>query len=626
MNYGFQARYTGISEGAVNGGTLRLINSGTGTMKVTGGTDRSSSGIRRGASGGSFEFINSGGGTAAITGGSYTYSHGIDGFTNGSTVLIENAGMGSFTLAGGKIAAGIVTLAGSGTQSTIVNRDGGIFIIKGGIGSTAVTCSSGISRMAMDEGSTAVIRNAEGSLMIIRGSENVESYGINRIGYYSGKGMIVNEAGASMKISGTAASAGIRMFRDQNGNGTLVNAGTLWLNDTAFGTMGGDSPDGSKPFVNEAGGHVKAAVGAMFTGAALSETVKTKTLAVRVLLEDGTATSIDYEMTGTDRGLTGSAAVKSDWLDSAFFADGSTVTFTDLTEGETGTEELREKFRDAFGAGVTVKFKKPFDEKGLDADGTRAILAVNPGAVFYDTDLDAEGERFVAEGSVGFRTITGASGIRVADGGRLTLIGNGTSVADTQLSVASGGTLVLGTSSSAVTETQGGSLKSLASAGTVSLRAGDFSLGSFRNTGSAVSEAGTVLTLAGEGPSDVGRYVNRGVVRIAGAVTGGTLTQERGRLEVASGSAAHFESLSGTGTIDNQGTLVADSGTVTGNVTSNGLTVIESYRGGITSTFAASGGTVMADTFQAAGVVRAGGRCDARDRPRGERSLSPRSS
>ena len=526
----------------------------------------------------------------------------------GSRVSIDNSGI--LSILGGAGGEGVPFAVVDGGSATVVNRGGAEMTIAGGSESYV----SGIGTFSVQWGSegtsTAEIINEAGAVLNISGGTAAGARGIT---YGTGSGgasfSILNQEDALLKLTGNTAQAIKYLNYSANSSAAIINSGTAVLNANAFYKFGEANADGSKNFTNKAAGTLRAEVGALFTGATVTKTEQTKTITVGMMTADGVKKSESRELTGYDYSVTGSAiSMKSDWLNLAEFEEGSTVVFTDVPEGSEAAETIRTKFADAHGSGVNLAFAKPFAERGIDLASAQAMVDAHPGVVFYDSDIAVGGDIFKITGTTGFRSISGATGVTVTDGAMLTLIGDSRTASDSPLCVKEGGSLQLGTLVGDLGQS-GGSLRSISNAGALTVLGG-FAAKTLRNTGTASSDYGAIMELTGRGTeaSDIGSYVNRGILRISGEAKSGRVKQDYGRFEVSAGASAHLDTLEGNGIVENKGTLVAEGGTLTGTVISEGLTSIEHYRGGLGSNFkAANGGVVMAESFNSLGVVRASG-------------------
>ena len=251
---------------ASDGGTGSILNTGSGTLTISGGNYAGSYALSSCADGtgsvstisnlGSGDIIfKSGAGTsmyAHANGGTGIISNlgsgnviikndspsGIEGYTagiqinclNGGTAILSNQGTGDLIISGGsaKSAYGMATNASSRGTSSILNTGSGTTTITGGSG----TSSYGIETNAF---STGTITNEQDGNLNILGGAGEFAFGI-RINVNNGDGKIINSGSGILTISGGSGSGasaiqfnthgrGPTSTISNEGNGTLIISG-----------------------------------------------------------------------------------------------------------------------------------------------------------------------------------------------------------------------------------------------------------------------------------------------------------------------------------------------------------------------------------------------------------------
>lgn len=251
---------------ASDGGTGSILNTGSGTLTITGGNYVGSyalsscaygtgsvstisnvgSGdiIFKSGSAGTSMYAHANGGTGIISNlgsGNVIIKNdspsGIEGYTaaiqincrDGGTAILSNQGTGDLIISGGsaKSAYGMATNASGGTSS-ISNTDSGTITITGGSG----TYSYGMETNARTK--STISNERDGNLNILGGTGE-SAYGI-RINVYNGDGKIINSGSGTLTISGGSGqgAAAIQINThgkaptstiSNDGNGTLIISG-----------------------------------------------------------------------------------------------------------------------------------------------------------------------------------------------------------------------------------------------------------------------------------------------------------------------------------------------------------------------------------------------------------------
>ena len=598
-----EAASFGIGTGASFDGEFYLRQLGTGSTLISGGTDSFSRGINIVACEAS-ALIGTAAGSMTIRGGSAVGADGIgSGSVEGLWYLLNTEGA-SMKIEGGTAseAHGIRQAALDGGETIIGNTGGGSLEISGGSASGA----HGIAAMTAAETAEAVLINEEGGVLTISGGTATGAHGIGVMAL-TGSAYLGNDEGSVLRLAGTPTAPAIGTLNaTATGCATIENAGLMVMNSNAIGSFGEANADGSKLFYNDRNAILEAPVGLLFNGGSVAGNPTTAETVVKFVSADGTEISKHVTVSGTDYLLTAdSLSVKPDWAEKAEFSEGSTVRFTDVTLGSAGEVLVREAFEAAFGTGVNLDFALPVASRQPAFSEVSALIAAYPGAVFYETDLDTEGHPFSVTAPVGLRSVSGAK-VTVAAGGELTLLGNGEKAAAVPIDVVEGGILRLGTENSTLTASNGGRLTRIINGGVFIANSGAFTVEVLRNSGSAVIEPGASLTLTGTGgrASEIGDLTNAGTLVVSGQISSGNLTNAGGRLKVEEGASVHLTTVSG-GKIENQGVLIADRA-VSADISTAGLTDLPGYAAGIGTTLSVpAGGTLLAETFNSVGVVRA---------------------
>lgn len=632
---------------AADNASADIANCGSGVITIIGGTGGSAGipetasafGIYEAASDeGEFYLRNFGSGSIVIAGGSDAYGRGINRVSVEAEAVIGTAA-GSMTVKGGSAAGadGIGTGSIEGTWY-LLNTEGAAMLIEGGTASDAhgiryaaltggealignsvgaMTVRSGtaegahgIAALTAAETAEAILLNEAGGTVTIEGGRAQNAHGIAVLSL-AGSAYIGNDEGSVMLLTGTASGAALgRLNASEKGSAQIENAGLLILKAHAIGDFGRPNADGSPQFLNDPTGTLETSVATLFVGAAVTAVPVSSTAEVKFLTPEGAEEVRVVTVSGADYEFAADAlSVREDWRAQAAFEEGSTVRLTDVTAGSAGEERIRDAFEAAFGSGVNLTFALPVAERQAGFADVKALIDANPGAMFYETDLETGSNAFSVTSALGLRSLGTGTAVLVEAGGELRLIGTGETAAKTPVTVREGGILLLGDAPQTVSR-YGGRLTKLESAGILSVTRGSFSAEVLQNTGTAVVETGATLTIAGRPyeSSNLGTITNRGTLRIEGKTESGEITNAGGRLEVAEGAGAHLTTVSGKGSIENAGVLITDAGTVTGTLVTEGITDIPAYSGGITSTLeVAEGGTLIAREFQAIGVVRASG-------------------
>ena len=460
----------GIEVNAYDGGRGEIINSGTGEI-IIGGVNESVSMEANAGERGVGSILNTGEGTIKISdNGLFTNA------TNAGTAFISNTGSGGVLIQSGKGASmgsnayngeGIISNDGSGTlvieggtefmvvglvinayrlnydgkvTGKILNTGNGTLIIKGGTGESA----SGISGNAMlAEG---LIENSGNGVLTIQGGEGIYSAGIDDVAIgsedYDGRGEITNGENGTINIVGdkNAGGYGIKeLTSGSNSYARVNNARTMNLNAKAIEKFG----DGDVLVTNAPTGTVNADAGAIFVKA---EGTETGSVGISILQKRVT----DWISAGTTvEGFDASSgtqmwALKDDWRLHSKWEDGGSLVITDVMEGSLAAQQIEAAFRETFGTGTSLTFKGENDEasEGLAPKFTTAVANALIAQGYSNsivtnfnldaTDASGNAQALVIGGteegaitdSIGFRQIRGASSVTVKGDKTLALIGN----------------------------------------------------------------------------------------------------------------------------------------------------------------------------------------------------------
>ena len=556
-------------------------------MTITAGSGYDAYGIGYNAygSGSHGTISNEGEGTLTITGGSGTSAYGI--YVNGDEGgigTISNTGAGTLTITGGSgdDAYGIEYNAAMEGTGTITNTGAGTLTITGGSGPYAY----GISYNAYDGGTGTITNTGAGTLTIMGGSGK-EAYGIDHNAYDGGTGTISNTGAGTLSILGNleADSYGIGSIADSGSVGRLENAGVMNLNKNAIESFG----DGDALVTNASTGTVNAEAEAIFAKK-----------------ESSSATDSEIGMLNPDDGLNGSAEVegfgssstaivwnlKDDWASHSVWEDGGTLNITDVVEGSLAAQQIESAFTELFGTGTTLNFLGEDDwaSGGVSSSdsftasvGNALIDQGYAGNIVTNFNLDnaasdgtaqaltiGTGDGEVIKDSLGFRQIEGVSSVTVNNGKYFALIG-----------LPAGGELIKG--GAPVTLDNGTLMLGV----TPALSAREDS-----------STSGTLETVTMANNSAV--EVENMWVRIDSVKGNGDVSiTDTGRL--------YAKDLNVEGNVDNDGTLSADSLTVSGGTLTTTNVLKSEGKISVTETGTLSADGILAsDTLDVKGVLKLG--------------------
>lgn len=480
-------------------------NLSSGDLQIEGGSSSSHIyGISLGASGSGNSAVirNTGNGTLSIKAGAVNvHCYGISiGSQSGGKFVLENSGKGNIIIQGNKVhwSLGVsVGSSGKGSVTSFINSGNGHFSIQG---MEASDHGYGIYTGASDSGTLEIRNTGKGLYTIQAGNYN----GINNLAS-SGQAVIYNGLDSTMEILGSNSCEAINLLRSDNGSATITNAGTMIMNAKAIGSFGGANSDGSKSFVNESTGLLKAEIGTLFTGGTISKATSNITNFHTLVLPDGTTTTVSGQAKANVYKSSGTWTLKSDWRSYASFQTGSTILFSNLTAGMSGAEDIRNKFNAAFGTGVNVVFAEPelLEEESIGSSIINDVLSTNEGAVFIDKGFNSTNDKVVIgdsgdiPGSIGFKKLDGASQVQVIAGKKFTLLGDGTIATNAAVTLENGSEMDLGSLSKAVSAQQGGSIGTITNHGSLNVRKGKFTTDSVSGSGSLlVDEEGDLISIS----------------------------------------------------------------------------------------------------------------------------------
>ena len=611
----------GINLITYNGGVGKIINNKASTLTISGGSGRETYGIETVAWAGTVQISNSAGAELKITGGSGIGAHGIYklAYGSGSQGIIDNSGIMSISGALEAGARGIEHLSYQG-GSVEINNSGelkisggskssyGIQLVAYGSDSKATitntkqlsilagenSSSYGILKVAMGGGEVKII-NEKGANFQISGSESstaiqnlsydstskstIENYGhmilssgsVSTLTGNGGNSQIINHNGAELTINGNSNRFAINGLSSGGiDNSTLENSGILNLNARAIQSFGNGAT-----VTNHSTGTVNAEVEAIFEDGGTTTTKIQKDITV---VTSSVASNVKTDAYGTTTVTEEGWVLKDDWANHSVWEDGGTLTITDIADGTFDAQTIKEHFEEQFGTGTTISFTG----EGGKAEGESSVTndvfkmtVVNAlisegkafdGSVVTSEVLDAENRAFslARRGTLaknfGFKGISKATSVSVADGFELVLSGDAVDTAS-EFDLTDGaavsvrnGSLVLGLNVAPYADYRG-------SLDSVTLNA---------SSGQAVLEAS-----AGEFAADKVNAVKNGLVSVAQNATlsiadldtDGTSSvnvEQSGSLNLT-GAAVIAGSVANAGSID-----AADTLTVSGNWTGAG--------------------------------------------------------
>ena len=433
---GIQLQGYGIKYNAANDGTGTISNEGDGNLTISGGMV-GTYGIENNAYGSNStgNIRNKGEGALTISGGSGNGAHGINfNALNGGNGTISNEGEGVLTIRGGYGANGLHTNASRNSGvGTIVNAGNGQLTIQGGDSDA----SHGIYYNA-SYAAAGTIQNSSTGTLTIQGGSSGSAYGLYCNTYVAGSaGTIGNAKGGTLNILGNkdAESYGIGYLAGSTGTtGRLENAGTMNLNKYAIQDFG----NGDALVTNKATGTVNAEAEAIFENGGTTTTVEEKPISV-FSYSTGKTVQQTIDTFGTILAQA-SWKLKDDWAKHSVWEDGGKLVITDIADGTAEAQSIRDAFTAKFGTGTTLEFTGTGggDDPGSGMSTNFTIAHVlqlldegkaGDGSVITSEALDAEGDVFMLgnggyiEHDFGFMGIQNTSGISVADGKTLTLMG-----------------------------------------------------------------------------------------------------------------------------------------------------------------------------------------------------------
>lgn len=226
--------------------TVELINSGSGTFTLRGGTASNISAITTGATTGTFNLKNTGSGTFAIDGGSQQMAMAITTVAGANaTGLIENSGTGTIKIQamGAQDSNGIYYLAdGANANATLRNSATGTITVTGG----SVNASLGIRGLVNSAGSAKVENTGGGTINVVGGS------GPNAAGINVLNGAVTNTTG-TMNFLASPTSWAVKFMTLNSISGSITNSATMNFTGSTAGTAASyalSSADGTGSITN----------------------------------------------------------------------------------------------------------------------------------------------------------------------------------------------------------------------------------------------------------------------------------------------------------------------------------------------------------------------------------------
>ena len=610
---GSEDNAVGIGFNGHNGAHGIISNAGTGKLTIQGGTYETVSGIKYNAygTGAKGEIRNDSSGTLTIRAGSALSAEGISVFagnggsgtlTNSGTLLVEGSS---------EVGANAVGILASGAGSVAeIHNYGGTISILGHKGSGINVCASADGHVNIENHSgtieiqageedgsygihdfvstsTAAQQGGSGriendGIMNITGGAGSNAFGMATIGWNyeggpvqvqavvnnsgvmtvkagTGKGAhgiawafagntdggIFNKSGGTISLLGTesASAIGGLSFTDTTAN--FTNEGTVNMNKYAIGSL----TDGVQrnSFINASTGTVNTEAEAIF-----EKTESSLDVASEVGLlnpKDGATDNVEVDGFGANETKL-SWSIKDDWAIHSVWEDGGVLNITDVMEGSYAAQQIEAAFTEVFGTGTKLNFQGEDDwaSGNLVTDaftasiGNALIDQGYAGNIVTNFNLDnaaedgtaqaltiGTGDGQVIKDSLGFRQIEGVSSVTVNSGKYFALIG-----------LPAGGELVKG---GAPVTLDNGTLKlgvtPAESARTDSSTAGKLETVAMKNGSKIETENMWVQVASVEGQGDV------------------SLT-ETGRM--------HVGNMNVKGSVKNEGTLSADTLTVSGSL------------------------------------------------------------
>lgn len=301
-----------LADGSNAAGTLR--NSSTGVINLTGGSYNASLGLRQMINtSGTAKIENTGGGTINISGGTVSNTAGL----NGLNGIVSNAS-GTINFLASTTSAAVKTFTVNSLSGSITND--GTMNFTGNAGGSSV-----VYAVTAADGSGSI---ANAGNMTIAGGIDTLSIGLSNTGT-----LHINSI-----TNGSKSAKGIRTAS----SGTITNAGTLYLDANAIGTVG--------TFTNKAGATVNTEAAAIFqSGATTSKQVEVPVTTIDPKHPLGYVeehTVANYKATQV---TTGSWALKSDWATSKVkWENGGNLIINDIKDGTASATYIRDAFAAKF--------------------------------------------------------------------------------------------------------------------------------------------------------------------------------------------------------------------------------------------------------------------------------------
>ena len=590
---GEDARYKhGIdSNGDIDGNSGSILNTGKGKLIITGGSGEIATGLFQNSGfGGIATVSNTNSGELIISGGIGAGAAGIaaNSMHPESTGTISNTSSGTLTIRGG---------AGEGANGIAENATlGNGLIINSGSGTLTISGGSGENSSGLEMNSSSgigVISNSGSGTLTIQGGTKKSAHGINYNAYTSGSGTISNGPEGTLNILGNKASGsyGIATLSfGLNSKSYLENAGVMNINKIGIGTF--SEKLGNVLISNASTGTVNAEVEAIFTKTQSTDSTDSEI----AMTNPSDGVNSKTEVDGFNSGGSEIAwNVKNDWAQYSKWEDGGVLNITDVVDGSLAAQQIQTAFTSLFGSGTDVNFLGEDDwaSEGLISSSSTDAFTSSIGNALIDqgyagnivtnfnlnnasSDGTAQaltvgtGSGEVIKDSIGFRKVEGVSSLTVNSGKYFALIGQ-----------PAGGELIEG---GAPVTLDNGTLM-LGVSGVETARADS-------------STAGTLETITMKNGSHVdtdNMWVQAESIEGEGSVS---LT-ETGRM--------HVKELTIAGDIKNQGTLSADSLTISKGEATSSKTLKSSGKLTVESTASLSAdGILAADSFDIKGVVKLG--------------------
>ena len=424
--------------------TGSIINEGSGSVKIIGGSSEAISYLTSGSST-KASLINAGSGEFLISGGEGSNSVGIR-YTNdeGGTTTISNASMGNLIISGGsgKAAYGmtyngmsggshtisnegsgeLLISGGGGTSAagirynygTIRNTNDGTLIISGGSGSGAYgidsnggiieNLGSGTLEIAGGSGGCAIaysqadIVNSGSGTLTIRGGTAEEAYGIFSVsdepkGVYG----IKNSENGILNIIGNEKFESYAigfLVSDMRAEGYIENGGILNINKYGIEDFIANESNQVATVTNKSTGTVNAEAEAIFEMG--QSEVTTSNIIISVADDHGSVREYTTDNYATEVTTSTGWGLKDDWANHSVWEDGGTLNITDMNGSCGAAQQIKAAFEEKFGTGTTLNFT---GTENVAGSGGQTVVGERPDFTYWHAEnMYQEGS--VQEGSV----------------------------------------------------------------------------------------------------------------------------------------------------------------------------------------------------------------------------------